>query len=300
MDPLAFKMELAPLDTSLTTGDIIKKETADVGVGNVTLFDYSYSLIQEFQNQGYTEGKDLFTFPYDWRYGVSGVIGSTTTNVTLLQQKIQDIMAQTGSSKVDVVAHSTGGLLVKKYVMDHPADNHIGKAVFVGVPNTGAPKAVKVLLQGDSFGVPWLADSEMQKLAQNFPIIYDLIPSQQYYTTKGSYIKIINQGIFTYSTQDLDFNQSNNFLTSDHSANSQALTNANNLHSLSFDNFDMRSAGVDVYAIDGCKTGTIGKVIERRSTGLFGGTTTTYDEPEEVPGDGTVPLESATANRAPQ
>jgi triacylglycerol esterase/lipase EstA (alpha/beta hydrolase family) len=41
-----------------------------------------------------------------------------------LAKKIQDIMAQTGSDKVDVVAHSMGGLIVKKYVMDNPTTNH--------------------------------------------------------------------------------------------------------------------------------------------------------------------------------
>lgn len=296
MDPLQFNASLTSLDTSLAIGEVIRE--AMMIPSTLVNFNYTKGLIDLFTSQGYTEGTNsdanLFTFPYDWRYGVSGTFGNGNTNVDLLQQKIQDIMTQTGSNKVDVIAHSTGGLLVKKYVMDHSTDNHIGKAVFVGVPNTGAPKAIKVLLKGDSFGIPWLADEEMQKLSKNFPVVYDLSPSQQYFNTKGSYVKIIDQNLFSSSVQDLDFSQINSFLTTDHGLNNQALNNTQNLHTINFDNFDMRNSGVDLYSISGCRAGTISKVIERRDKDIFGNTNITYDQPQLSPGDGTVPLESAT------
>ncbi len=284
MDPLQFDNSLLPLDTSLTLGEVVGKPSP--------VFDYTDGLIKEFEDQGYTKGTtandNIFLFPYDWRYGVS------VNNVNELKQKIQDIKTQTGSNEVDIIAHSTGGLLVKKYVVDNPVNNYIGKAVFVGIPNTGAPKAIKVLLQGDGFGIPWLADGEMKKISKNLPVVYDLSPSQEYYNQKGSYVKIINQGFFSSTTQDLDFNQANNFLTTDHQLNSQALTNAHNLHTSTFDNFDMRNSGVDLYSINGCKAGTISKVIERRAKDIFGNTLISYDEPDRSPGDGTVPLESST------
>lgn len=286
MDPLQFKTDLTPTDTNLIVGDVIRKPSI--------LFDYAQGLIEEFQNQGYIEDTNLFTFPYDWRYGASGVFSNGQTNIDLLQQKIADIVAQTGSSKVDTVAHSTGGLLVKKYAVDHTSDHHIGKAVFVGVPNTGAPNAIKVLLSGSNFGIPWLSDNEMQKISKNLPVVYDLSPSQQYFNTKGSYVKVIDQDLFTSSSHDLDFDQVNDFLLTDHNLNSLALNNALTLHTNSFDNFDLRTTGVDLYSISGCKAATLGKLIERRSQTVFGGTLTTYDHPELVPGDGTVPLESAT------
>jgi len=55
----------------------------------------------------------------------------------------------------------------------------------------------------------------------------------------------------------------------------------------------MRSSGVDLYSINGCKAGTITKIIERRTQKIFG-TEVSYDSPQRSPGDGTVPLESAT------
>lgn len=294
MDPLQLNADLTPLDTTLSAGDVIGKETVSVGIGKVSIFDYTFGLIQEFKNQGYIEGTDLFTFPYDWRYGVSGIMSNGQTNVDLLRQKIQAIRDQTGSDKVDIVAHSTGGLLVKKDVAAYPTDHHIGKAVFVGVPNIGAPKAAKVLLSGDSFGIPWLSDGEMQKISENLPVAYDLLPSAQYMAAKGSYIKVIDQGLLSSSSKDLDFSETSDFLLTDHQLNSRALTSANALHTAEFDTFDMRTTGVDLYSINGCKSGTMGNIIERRSKDVFGNTLTSYDQPQETPGDGTVPLESAT------
>ena len=292
MDPLQLNADLTPSDTSLSLGDVIR--VATMTPATLVNYDYTDGLIKEFKNQGYVEGADLFTFPYDWRYGVSGVFSNGQTNVDLLRQKIADIMAQTGSSKVDIVAHSTGGLLVKKGVADHPSDHHIGKAVFVGVPNAGAPKAAKVLLSGDSFGVPWLADSEMQKIAKNLPVAYDLLPSLQYVTTKGSYVKIVDQGLLGSSSRDLDFGQTTDFLLTDHQLNTLTSNGSQALHTASFDNFDMRTAGVDLYSINGCKSGTIGNIIERRQKDIFGNLLVSYDQPQQTSGDGTVPLESAT------
>jgi pimeloyl-ACP methyl ester carboxylesterase len=293
MDPLQFNNNLNPVNLNLTLNEVIREKP---------FFNYIDHLITDLKSQNYTEGQsskdNIFTFPYDWRYGVTGKIYNTNiTTVDLLKQKINAIKQQTGSDKVDVVAHSTGGLLLKKYVIDNLDDSHIDKAIFVGVPNTGAPQAIKTLLKGSSFGNPFLNPLEMKKLAENMPVIYDLSPSQEYYNKKGSYVKVIDKNFLlnTTNTKDLNFNETNNFITNDHKLNFQALTNANNLHTQDFDNFDLRTARVDVYAIDGCKAGTVGKIIENRihninSSDYF----TSYSQPELTPGDGTVPLESAT------
>lgn len=290
MDSLLFNKNLTPIDETISLFGVIKKKT-------FTFFSYDYTegLIQEFTNQGYTENQDLFTFPYDWRYGVSGIIDQATgkTNVDLLKQKIQDILTQTGADKVDVVAHSTGGLLVKKYVMDNSGDHHLGKAVFAGVPNTGAPKAVKTLLVGDNFGIPWLAEEEMQKIAQNLPVIYDLAPSQTYFDRVGSFVRVISQNNPAQSYQDLNYQETGSFLLNDHQFNATAYQQAQALHSLSFDDLDLRTKNIDVYNIAGCKTGTLSKILENR---LAGGTTLlTLDYiPTLTSGDSTVPLNSAT------
>ncbi|OGZ68034.1 MAG: hypothetical protein A3C50_03665 [Candidatus Staskawiczbacteria bacterium RIFCSPHIGHO2_02_FULL_43_16] len=290
MDPLAFSKDLIPSNANVFGADIIKNPS--------NLFDYSQELINEFESHGYVENQNLFTFPYDWRYGVTGKYLDGKTNVDLLEQKVADILVQTGADKVDVIAHSMGGLIVKKYVVDNIASHHIGKSIFVGVPSTGAPKSVKVLLQGDNFGVLGLNDAEMKKISANLPAAYDLLPSQKYYDVKGSFVKVIDQGdllnLLDTTETNLNYSQFGNFITNDHGLNAQGLTNAGSLHTQAFDDFDMRTAGVDLYAIDGCKAGTIGTIIENRQKSIFGQNLVDYKTPKFIPGDGTVPLESAT------
>ncbi len=285
MDGMLFNSNLIPIN-NLNLGEVIKKKTKNIGVGDIVLFDYTDGLINEFTSQGYTEGKDLFTFPYDWRYGVNQI------NIEALKAKIQAIG---NGGKVNVVAHSTGGLLVKKYVRDNPTTHNINKAVFVGVPNTGAPKAIKVLLQGDNFGVLGLSDAEMKKLAQNLPVVYDLAPSQKYFTNKGSFYRVI-ETLLNQPIQDrgLNYSEARARMLTQKGANLLAFNNAEALHTLEFDNYDLRTAGVDVYNIVGCKAYTLSQVIERTWQNLSGNYYSEYLIPEMLPGDGTVPLESAT------
>jgi len=289
LDLLQFDINLNAITEGLTTGDII---------GSPLITQHFYDLlIDEFKNQGYVEEQDLFTFPYDWRYGVSGEYAGGTNNSDLLGQRIQSILEKTGTDKVDIVAHSLGGLIVKEYAMEHPTDNHIGKAVFVGVPNTGAPKAVKALLQGDNFGIPWLSTSEMKKIAVNMPSVYDLLPSQQYYNAKGSYIKTIDQTkcfeniSIPCEVKDLNYQESNTFLNGQ-GFNPLGINNAVTLHTQTYDDFDLRTAGIDLYAINGCKSATLSKVIQTKYNDVFG-QQVSYNVQFSA-GDKTVPLESAT------
>src|SRR3989338_951721 len=181
--------------------------------------------------------------------------------------------------------------------MDHPANHSIGKAVFVGVPNTGAVKAVKVLLLGDSFDISFagfgLSEAEIKKISENLPAAYDLLPSQQYYDSKGSFIKVVQRDGFTATQEDLTYQDFESYIADDHNLNAMALAGAKSLHDANFDNFDMRTAGVDVYAINGCNIGTLDKITESRQSTPLGNVTTGYQMITFNDGDETVPIESS-------
>ncbi|OGE78170.1 MAG: hypothetical protein A2751_03350 [Candidatus Doudnabacteria bacterium RIFCSPHIGHO2_01_FULL_46_14] len=297
MDPLQFQSDLSAIDNNVYGDAIITKKTTNIGNKEVVLFDYTASLINEFQTQGYQENIDLFTFPYDWRYGVTGVNGQNLTNVDLLKLKIQEILNQTGASAVDIIAHSTGGLIVKKYVIDNP-DHNLNKVVFVGVPNLGSPKAVKVLAQGDNFGVVGLSDEEMKKIARNLPVTYDLAPSQKYFDRNGSFLRIVDRDASGVRTSDLDYQKAWDLLASQDDSNAAGLANGEALHSSSFEDFDLRTAGVDFYNVVGCKTGSIGKVVQYRDFDPSGNAQISFAPVKEIKGDKTVPFESADSNKA--
>jgi hypothetical protein len=270
LDSLAFNNYLKPFDSSVIPNHVIKKIDP---LGNFRKFDYTEGLLNVLTSQtvGYTEGKDLFTFPYDWRYGVSGKFEDGTTVVDQLKGQIDYILTQTEAGKkagkVNVVAHSTGGLLVKKYVMDNLISHHIDKIIFVGIPNLGSVKAVQTFLQGDRFSIPFLNAAEMQYLSKNMPVMYDLLPSSQYYNFAGSYVEIRKPGLIFDHVENLNHEQAGNFLINDHGLNYIALSSSQSLHSKSFEDFDMRSAGVEAYNIIGCKSPTLGMIKELRSLG---------------------------------
>ncbi len=280
MDPLAFNQNLTPLNASLTLGSVIRQKGA---IGFIS--HYTDGLINQLTSPdiGYTEGKDLFTFPYDWRFGVS------EDTVNQLKGEIAYIASTTGSSVVNVVAHSTGGLLVKKYVRENPTDHHIGKAVLVGVPNLGAPQALKALVVGDDFGVPELNPLEMKKIGQNMPVIYDLAPTQEYYNQAGSFFHLHNPLTNPILDKDLNFTETMQNLVGASYANNQGVASSTDLHTADFDNYDLRNAGVDLYNIVGCKSGTLGKFTEW----INENSAPTFNFPKVTSGDGTVPFASA-------
>ena len=289
MDPLAFSSDLIPVDANIVLGGVIR---------NKPFFDYSQGLLNELISQGYTENIDLFTFAYDWRYGFSGENNrGEAVNVKMLEEKINEVLNETHTDKVDVIAHSTGGLLLKKYVIDNPNSHHINKAIFVGVPNLGAPKAIKVLAQGDSFNMLGLNPEEIEKISKNLPVVYDLAPSQSYFDVRGSFYRTIDDRFLTKSNiiTDLNFQETWGLLFGEHEANNTAFSRSRTLRSIDFENFDLRTKGIDTYNVVGCKSGTIGKVIERRTTDVNGNVHISFDAPLIITGDSTVPYESANS-----
>jgi len=294
MDPLGFNSNLMPIDDSLVATDVIRKMIFNTSILKFKLYDYTDSLINQLtsSDMGYTEGKDLFTFPYDWRFGVS------SSTVDQLAGQINYILTQTdagkAAGKVNVIAHSTGGLLVKKYVMENPNDHHIGKAVFVGVPNLGAPQALKALVVGDDFGVFNLDPAEMKKIGQNMPVIYDLAPTQEYYNQSGSFLHLYNPLTSPIKDKDLNFAEAMQSLVGSGYASGQGVASSTDLHTADFDNYDLRNEGIDLYNIVGCKSGTLGKFTEWVNKN----SAPTFNFPKVVSGDGTVPFASADSLQA--
>jgi hypothetical protein len=137
------------------------------------------------------------------------------------------------------------------------------------------------------------------------PGVYDLLPSQKYYDVSGSFVKVFytpdifdpnwRPGTTVLPENVLDYQEFGNYITEDKNLNSTAFNNSTTLHTQSFDDFDLRTAGVDVYRIAGCKAGTIANIKETRFVDTQGNTTdSNYAITSFDIGDGTVPMQSAT------
>jgi len=95
------------------------------------------NLMEALIAAGYREsslGQDqptLFTFPYDWR---------ADNNITagLLKEKIRQVKEITGADKVDLVAHSMGGLVARSYIQGDGYQDDVDQVIFLGTPHLGA------------------------------------------------------------------------------------------------------------------------------------------------------------------
>ena len=267
-------------------GDIIRV------ISTVHVFD---KLIEVLIENGYTEGENLFVFPYDWRFG-------TEQTASLLNKKIDDILNATGDAKVDIIAHSMGGLVAKKYIADNGSDK-IDQLIFLGTPQLGAPKAFKVLMFGDdmSYGfdivtikdikvkIGILSSITAKYISQNMPSVYELLPSGEYVSNNGSYVS--NQ-ISESLKSELNYDQTKNLMI-EKGRNSLMFPFAENLHS-SIDDLDL--SNIKSYNFVGCGSDTIGKISLTQKLSwknLFLKPTDDY-ELGYTDGDTTVPLVSAS------
>lgn len=105
------------------------------------------NLYGEFVNNGYTAEKDLFVFPYEWR-------DSNIDNAKKLKLKIAEIKLAQNWPKVDLVAHSMGGLLAREYIESNDYGNDVDQLISLATPNLGAPEAYIKWDGGDWFFSP--------------------------------------------------------------------------------------------------------------------------------------------------
>lgn len=103
------------------------------------------NLVESFEKNGYEKNQNLFEFPYEWRNSNEITAGN-------LKTKIGDIVAQTKISRVDVIAHSMGGLVARTYIEGGNYDNNIDQLITLGTPHRGSPKSY-LSWEGGELGV---------------------------------------------------------------------------------------------------------------------------------------------------
>jgi len=124
-----------------------------------------YDLIKTLKNVGYVEGENLFVANYDWRLPTGPLDGQLDGNIDGLS--VANLTDNTyeygvdyfgywlnqakakGASEVDIIAHSTGGLVTRTYIQSDAYEQageqaglpKINNFFMIGVPNRGASQA---------------------------------------------------------------------------------------------------------------------------------------------------------------
>ncbi len=153
------------------------------------------NLIDTLKANGYEEGKTLFTLPYDWH-------NSNMVTETLLRSKIDEVENICGCNRVDIIAHSMGGLVARYYVQSPLYKHDVDKLIFLGTPHLGAPKVYLTWEAGEGAGdtADWALKSFFSKEAKKagygniFDYIRNNVPSIEQLLPVYDYIKIKSSG----------------------------------------------------------------------------------------------------------
>jgi hypothetical protein len=157
-------------------------------VGGIYQSTYG-DLVDYLERLGYAEGRDLWIVPYDWRRDIrqtaARLDGFVTTALVTANGGRADPATWT-IRRVDIVAHSMGGIVGRFYVSDPVRAARVDQLITFGTPQLGAAKFLKTLLYGDDFGSTVLGlglnPDEVKDVVQNMPGGMELLPSRAYYT----------------------------------------------------------------------------------------------------------------------
>lgn len=128
----------------------------------------------------------LFVFAYDWRK-------SNVENAEKLKNYVECVQRIYPGTQVDIVAHSMGGLMARRYITQFPTTNNVRKLITVGSPFLGAPAALQTAENGRlhflpdfvNQNLPSSVSNPIRSLARNSPAIHQLFPSESYFTLGG-------------------------------------------------------------------------------------------------------------------
>jgi hypothetical protein len=257
--------------------------------------DFFDGLIKQLENSGYKEGEDLFVFPYDWRLGINeNVSGIYSPALTSLEDKIKQILEKTGSEKIDIIAHSMGGLLAKSYIKNY-GNGKVDKFIDIATPHLGSPDAFKVLMYGSDMGIKFsflgLNADKVKEISQNMLSAYQLLPSRDYFSTSSKDYNYYLDDMDDFDSNGikgkLSYDQTKEFIKNS-GRNSFLLNSSVNIHN-DIDNIKLSDYGVKTYNIIGCGVPTVGKIF---TLGKKNNKDFEYDI-AYISGDKTVPLRSA-------
>ncbi|MEK3885494.1 hypothetical protein [Paenibacillus sp. PL2-23] len=145
--------------------------------------EYFKDMIKDLKAEGYVAGRTLFGLPYNF-------LRDNTEAAEALKKRIDLAIEKSGSSKVMLISHSNGGLVIKEAVYDPAYEQKVGKWVTLGTPWLGAAASMKAWIDGYDLDIPILPNSLGRELAMHSPSAYGLLPSDVYFRlTYGEVLK---------------------------------------------------------------------------------------------------------------
>jgi hypothetical protein len=296
-DLAAFPRDRFLLDLRLAPDGIHEFDSATPAVATDIVRDKAYKdTITHLEELGYTEGVDLFVFAFDWRK-------SAMVNAVRLLHFVEETRT-CPTCKVDILAHSQGGLVTSWMLLDPESVGKVRRVVTMGTPVLGAAKALGVLeYQTPCFieGVGVLhvcivSPSTLQETVTNMPGVYELLPSRAYHRAVESPLTIDPDTRGSGAPPDpKTYDEWTAIVARDRNA---ALVDQADAFHATIDDFQPRDPNVQMRRVVGMRHETIVRIRQYHWMKCVGGrfaqchSAITHDLVEGN-GDGTVPLNSA-------
>jgi pimeloyl-ACP methyl ester carboxylesterase len=161
------------LDPTIYTKDIILE--TNLPLLHLNIYKSFAHLMDEMKLSG--QINEWQPLPYDWRLNLEKIYPE-------LNKRIEALAKNSQTGKVTIVAHSNGGLLAKMFLQKNNTSNFVDRVVLIGSPQIGTPESIAGLLYGENQEIAGglvLNSAVAQKLAQNMPGAYGLLPSAEFF-----------------------------------------------------------------------------------------------------------------------
>jgi pSer/pThr/pTyr-binding forkhead associated (FHA) protein len=131
---------------------------------------------------GYTRGKDLLEFAYDWRQ-----------DIRLASQRLAETIERWGvRAPITIVAHSLGTLVTRYYVERLGGKKSVERIILMGGPHYGTPKGLSVILVGPGLLPFGMSDERLRHVLASFPSAYQILPIYPSVTDQhGNHVNVL-------------------------------------------------------------------------------------------------------------
>ncbi|MEK7176746.1 MAG: hypothetical protein AAB719_00390 [Patescibacteria group bacterium] len=226
--------------------------SSNTGVGTWSFFPLDHTwdnIISALEDAGYERDLNLFVAFYDWRQ--SNINSATDYLIPTIDQAL--LNSPTG--KINIIAHSMGGLVARRYIQSHNYRGDVNELIMLGTPNYGSSD-VYTLWEGGFVPKNW--DFGTRIFANNVIDILNIkdITTDDEYDTVHKYIPSIGELLPVYDFL-VDSENENNLKTYD------GLIEAQNpfLANLNFSGTGVELQGLSgITVVAGRGEGTVGNI----------------------------------------
>jgi pimeloyl-ACP methyl ester carboxylesterase len=241
-----------------TTPDSIEVSTSGWSE-SPTVHQYD-ALVQALKDQGLVENKDFFIAFYDWRRP-----NAESAQNYLVPMIDKALAANPGATKVDIIAHSMGGLVARAYVQGSEYRDDVNKLIMLGTPNHGSGD-VYTVWEGGVVPDNW---NRWQIYILNaygwFLDKYSPSSTGDLYDAVHSHIPSVGELMPTYDYL-MDRDTGDTKLAGDMQEQNALLNELNQPSRL----YDFADTGVQIYTIAGTGQNTVGNIPVVSYTGSDG------------------------------